>query len=79
MIYVGIDIAKRTHYASVMNSDGEILAEPFPFTNDHAGFQKLLSCIINPIQTASLRKSNIRKTKKEVGIHDISTGKALYH
>lgn len=100
MIYVGIDIAKRTHYASVMNSDGEILAEPFPFTNDHAGFQKLLSCIgsypkellligmestahyaenltcflfsrdfqvciINPIQTASLRKSNIRKTKTD--------------
>ena len=100
MIYVGIDIAKRTHYASVMNSDGEILAEPFPFTNDLAGFQKLLSCIgsfpkeqlligmestahyaenltcflfsrdfqvciINPIQTASLRKSNIRKTKTD--------------
>lgn len=100
MIYVGIDIAKRTHYASVMNSDGEVLAEPFPFTNDHAGFQRLLSCIgsypkeqlligmestahyaenltsflfnsdfqlciINPIQTASLRKSNIRKTKTD--------------
>ena len=100
MIYVGIDIAKRTHYASVMNSDGEILAKPFPFTNDLAGFQKLLSCIgsfpkeqlligmestahyaenltcflfsrdfqvciINPIQTASLRKSNIRKTKTD--------------
>lgn len=100
MIYVGIDIAKRTHYASVMNSDGEILAEPFPFTNDLAGFQKLLSCIgsfpkeqlligmestahyaenltcflfsrdfqvciINPIQIASLRKSNIRKTKTD--------------
>lgn len=100
MIYVGIDIAKRTHYASVMNSDGEILAEPFPFTNDLAGFQKLPSCIgsfpkeqlligmestahyaenltcflfsrdfqvciINPIQTASLRKSNIRKTKTD--------------
>lgn len=100
MIYVGIDIAKQTHYASVMNSDGEILVDPFPFSNDHAGFQKLLSCIdsypkenllvgmestahyaenltnflftrdfqiciINPIQTASLRKSNIRKTKTD--------------
>ena len=100
MIYVGIDIAKRTHYASVMNADGEILAQPFPFSNDLAGFQKLLSyidsypkedlligmestahyaenltcflfnrkfkiCIINPIQTASLRKSNIRKTKTD--------------
>lgn len=100
MIYVGIDIAKQTHYASIMNSDGEILIAPFSFTNDHSGFQKLLNhldsfpqnetyigmestahyaenltsflftrgfqlCIINPIQTSSLRKSNIRKTKTD--------------
>lgn len=100
MIYVGIDIAKQTHYASVMNSDGEILVKSFAFSNDHTGFQILLKhldsyfkeelyigmestahyaenltsflftrgfqiCIINPIQTASLRKSNIRKTKTD--------------
>lgn len=100
MIYVGIDIAKRTHYASIMNSDGEILVKPFAFTNDLSGFQKLLNhlelfpqketfigiestahyaenltsflytrafqvCIINPLQTSSLRKSNIRKTKTD--------------
>ena len=100
MNYVGIDIAKQTHYASIMNSDGEILVKPFPFPNDHAGFQKLLKhlssfskddvligmestahyaenltsflftrgfniCIINPIQTSSLRRSNIRKTKTD--------------
>lgn len=41
MIYVGIDIAKQNHFASIMNSDGEILVQPFPFTNDFAGFQKL--------------------------------------
>lgn len=100
MIYVGIDIAKQTHFASVMTSDGEILVEPFAFSNDFSGFQTLLKhldsfpkndtligmestahyaenltsflftrdynvCIINPIQTASLRKSNIRKTKTD--------------
>jgi len=100
MIYVGIDIAKQNHFASIMNSDGEILAEPFSFTNDHSGFQKLLKhldsypktevfigmestahyaenltsflytrgfqvCIINPIQTSTLRRSNIRKTKTD--------------
>ena len=100
MIYVGIDVAKQTHYASIMNSDGEILSEPFAFSNDHSGYQKLLKhldsfskkdtfigmestahyaenltsflfkrgfqvCIINPIQTSSLRKSNIRKTKTD--------------
>ena len=31
MIYVGIDIAKLTHYAAIMNSDGEVLVEPFSF------------------------------------------------
>lgn len=100
MIYVGIDIAKQNHYAAIMNSDGEVLVEPFPFTNDYSGFQKLLDyleqfpknelligmestahyaeniksflftrhfqiCIINPIQTSVLRKSNIRKTKTD--------------
>ena len=43
MIYVGIDIAKNTHWASVMNSDGEILLEPFSFQNNNEGFQKFIS------------------------------------
>lgn len=115
MIYVGIDIAKQTHYAAIMNSDGDVLVEPFPFTNDHSGFQKLLEhldllpikdtfigmestahyaenltcflftrgfqvCIINPIQTASLRKSNIRKTKTDsVDTYLIIKALALNH
>ena len=100
MIYVGIDIAKLHHFASALSSDGEVLIEPFEFTNDYDGFQKLLSalgsfekdsliiglestahygdnlvtylysydfkvCVINPIQTATLRKNNIRKTKTD--------------
>lgn len=100
MIYVGIDIAKQNHVASAMSADGEIIFEPFDFTNDNSGFQKLLDnlysldkedmligmestahyaenltcflfsrgfniCIINPIQTAALRKTNIRKTKND--------------
>jgi transposase len=100
MIYVGIDIAKQNHVASAMSADGEIIFEPFGFTNDNSGFQKLLDnlssldkeemligmestahyaenltcflfsrgfniCIINPIQTAALRKTNIRKTKND--------------
>lgn len=43
MIYVGIDIAKNTHWASAMNSDGEILLEPFSFQNNNEGFQKFTS------------------------------------
>jgi transposase len=43
MIYVGIDIAKLNHFASAISSGGEILMEPFKFTNDGDGFQLLAS------------------------------------
>lgn len=100
MIYVGIDVAKSTHYAAVMNSEGVVLIEPFSFANDTPGFALLLNkvsnypkedllfglestgiysenlicflfesgynlAVINPIQTATLRKTNIRKTKTD--------------
>ena len=100
MIYVGIDIAKLNHFASAISSDGEVLIQPFKFTNDGDGFQLLVShldsfekasliiglestahygnnlvkylvasgyqvCVINPIQTASLRKTNIHKKKTD--------------
>lgn len=100
MIFIGIDIAKSNHFASAVNSDGEVLVEPFKFSNNDEGFQKFINsfknfkitdCLvglestgiygdnltaflfekgfkigrINPIQTDSLRSSNIRKTKND--------------
>lgn len=101
MIYVGIDIAKTNHYASIVNySTGEVLENPFLVTNNKQGFDFLYSKIknfnkeniliglestahygnnlvfyfnkkgfklgiINPIQTATLRKSRIRKVKND--------------
>ena len=100
MIYVGIDVAKTTHYAAAADSDGVVLVEPFAFDNDAPGFAKFISkiasfpkeqliiglestgiysenlicflfdsgyklAVINPIQTATLRKTNIRKTKTD--------------
>jgi len=100
MIYVGIDIAKQKHFAAAMTADGEVLIQPFGFSNDSEGFSLLASklnpldkedlliglestshygenlicylynmgyhiAVINPIQTATLRKSNIRKTKTD--------------
>ena len=100
MIFVGIDVAKFSHFASAVNSDGEVILKPFSFSNSIEGFNLLLSKlneypteqyfiglestghysdnivsflfdkgfkigIINPIQTDSLRNSNIRKTKND--------------
>ena len=42
-IYVGIDIAKLNHFAAAISSNGEIIIEPFKFTNDADGFQLLVS------------------------------------
>ena len=55
MIYVGIDIAKLNHFASAISSDGEVLIEPFKFTNDGDGFQLLLSSL----ESLSLNSDNI--------------------
>lgn len=43
MIYIGIDIAKLNHFATAISSDGEVLLEPFKFTNDNDGFCLLAS------------------------------------
>ncbi len=53
MIYVGVDIAKKTHFAAALSSDGEVLLEPFEFCNDFDGFSKLLSNF-GPFEKSSL-------------------------
>lgn len=43
MTYIGIDITKLNHFASAISSNGEIILEPFKFSNDNDGFFKLVS------------------------------------
>lgn len=45
MIYVGIDVAKQKHDCFITNSEGEVLAQAFTFSNSSEGFQLLLSTI----------------------------------
>lgn len=52
MIFVGIDIAKLNHFASAISSDGEILMQPFKFTNDGDGFH-LLASKLEPLSLVS--------------------------
>ena len=47
MVYIGIDIAKFKHFASVVSSDGKVIIKPFPFENSRQGFMKLLEEIEN--------------------------------
>lgn len=41
MIYVGIDVAKDTHFSAVKDSYGVVLLEPISFSNYAVGFSKL--------------------------------------
>lgn len=41
-VYVGIDFAKKLHFATIMNHDG-VLSKPFSFENNDQGFSILLS------------------------------------
>ena len=45
MFYLGIDIAKVNHVASLIGEDGTILVRAIKFTNSNEGLQKLLNAI----------------------------------
>ena len=68
MVYVGIDIAKFTHFAAVMDSDGVVHCKPFPFDNGLSGFKRK-DCI-------SRRKRN-RLLDPHSIIHNLSF--IIYH
>ena len=43
MFYVGIDIAKQNHEASIIDLDGKFLCESISFTNTQKGCEKLIA------------------------------------
>lgn len=45
MIYLGIDVAKNKHDISIVDSNANVLLEPFTFYNSDAGFKFLLEKI----------------------------------
>ena len=45
MFYVGIDIAKRTHEAAIIDERGAKLCKPFSFPNSAEGCEKILDVL----------------------------------
>ena len=43
MYIVGVDVAKRSHEATVIDSSGSTIKKAFNFRNDADGFQKLIT------------------------------------
>lgn len=50
MFIVGVDVAKRSHEAIVIDDSGSIVKKAFNFKNDSAGFKKLIE-VLNSIST----------------------------
>jgi transposase len=44
-LYMGIDIAKRSHMAVVLNAKGEVIVRSLAFDNNRAGIDQLLVCL----------------------------------
>ena len=42
MLFVGIDIAKRNHEASVIAQDGSVVRKTMRFANSQAGYNKFM-------------------------------------
>ncbi|WP_422487406.1 IS110 family transposase, partial [Gudongella sp. DL1XJH-153] len=45
MFYVGIDIAKKNHEASIIDSNGKLIDKSISFSNSQAGSSKLISLL----------------------------------
>ncbi len=45
MLFVGIDIAKRNHEASVIAQDGRVVCKAMRFANSQAGYNKFVDMI----------------------------------
>ena len=54
MLFVGIDIAKRNHEASVIAQDGHVVRKAMRFANSQAGYNKFMDMV------RSLRTRRVR-------------------
>lgn len=47
MFYIGFDVAKENHWASIANSTGDVIVDPFLVKNSRDGFDSFLSKLQN--------------------------------
>ena len=66
MFYVGIDIAKNSHEASIIDSNGKLVSKSFSFSNSVKGlekFKRIVSSFSLPIFKA---ESSLEKSSSEI-------------
>ena len=71
--FLGIDIAKTNHVASLINNNGDVFIRAIKFTNSNEGFNKLLSTIQDKLEDLS----NIEIAMEATGHYWLSLYSAL--
>jgi len=71
--FLGIDIAKTNHVASLINNNGDVVIRSIKFTNSNEGFSKLLTTIQDKIGDLS----NIEVAMEATGHYWLSLYSAL--
>lgn len=71
--FLGIDIAKTNHVASIIDNTGNVIIKAIKFTNSNEGFQKLLSTIKDKLNDLN----NIEVSMEATGHYWLSLYSAL--
>ncbi len=71
--YLGIDIAKTNHVATLINNNGDVIIRAIKFTNSKEGFNKLLTTIQDKLKDLS----NIEVAMEATGHYWLSLYSAL--
>jgi transposase len=60
MYYLGIDIAKHNHVASLIDNDGKIIIKTIKFSNTAEGYEKLKSQVMSAMPNVALTGDDIK-------------------
>ena len=75
MYYLGIDIAKHNHVASLIDADGKVVIKTIKFANSNEGYQKLVSLVLTAVSDAD--KGNVAVAMEATGHYWLSIFSAL--
>ena len=71
--FLGIDIAKTNHVASLINNTGDVIIRAIKFTNSNEGFDKLLTTVQDKLGDLS----NVEVAMEATGHYWLSLYSAL--
>jgi transposase len=74
MYFLGIDIAKHNHVASLIDQSGKVVIKTIKFTNDNEGYKKLTSLVFDAVNNDSNACSDDSDYKSRVTVAMEATG-----